>query len=67
MSIASAYDSRHPVWFRSSYSNGAGGECVECALTGDEVLVRDSKRATGPVITLTGGPWRAFIGGVLEN
>ncbi|WP_406100493.1 DUF397 domain-containing protein [Streptomyces canus] len=67
MNIASADDSRHPVWFRSSYSNGAGGECVECALTGGEVLVRDSKLATGPVITLAGAAWHAFIGGVLEN
>ena len=67
MNIASADDSRHPVWFRSSYSNGAGGECVECALTGDEVLVRDSKLATGPVITLTDAAWHAFIGGVLES
>ncbi|WP_329228214.1 DUF397 domain-containing protein [Streptomyces canus] len=67
MNIANANDSRHPVWFRSSYSNGAGGECVECALTGDEVLVRDSKLATGPVITLTGSAWHAFIDGVLET
>ncbi|MEV7733550.1 DUF397 domain-containing protein [Streptomyces sp. NPDC088921] len=67
MNTASAGDSRHPVWFRSSYSNGAGGECVECASTGTDVLVRDSKLETGPAITLAGAAWRAFIGGVLEN
>ncbi|MER6284246.1 DUF397 domain-containing protein [Streptomyces sviceus] len=55
------------MWFRSSYSNGAGGECVECAVTGEEVLVRDSKLTTGPVITLPSGAWRAFIGCVLGN
>ncbi|MFE3030163.1 DUF397 domain-containing protein [Streptomyces canus] len=66
MSIASADAGRRPVWLRSSYSNGAGGECVECASTGTEVLVRDSKQETGPVITLAHGAWRAFIGAVLQ-
>ncbi|MER5937993.1 DUF397 domain-containing protein [Streptomyces sp. NPDC001928] len=55
------------MWFRSSYSNGAGGECIECALTLDEVLVRDSKREPGPVVTLGNGAWRAFLSGVLEH
>ncbi|MGW0913263.1 DUF397 domain-containing protein [Streptomyces sp. NPDC002784] len=48
-------------WFTSSYSNGAGGECVECALSEDRALVRDSKTASGPVVTSTRGPWQSFI------
>lgn len=67
MSIAGTDGGRPPVWFTSSYSNGAGGECIECALTSDDALVRDSKCETGPVITVSSGAWRAFLSGVLER
>lgn len=67
MSIAGADGSSRPLWFRSSYSNGAGGECIECALTADNALVRDSKCETGPVIAVTSGAWRAFLVGVLGH
>lgn len=36
-------------WRKSSYSGGNGGDCVELAHTGTGV--RDSKNATGPVLT----------------
>ncbi|MEU0214119.1 DUF397 domain-containing protein [Streptomyces sp. NPDC006265] len=49
------------LWFRSSYSNGAGGECVECALTSHGALVRDSKRVEANVIAVSGDAWRFFI------
>ncbi|MFD5480848.1 DUF397 domain-containing protein [Streptomyces hawaiiensis] len=49
------------MWFRSSYSNGAGGECVECAFTGDGALVRDSKRTEKHVIAVSGDAWRSFV------
>jgi hypothetical protein len=64
--MATTDNSHRPVWFRSSYSNGAGGECVECASTVDGVLVRDSKGETGLVITLGSDTWRTFLDGVLE-
>ncbi|MEV8430392.1 DUF397 domain-containing protein [Streptomyces chartreusis] len=67
MSIAAADSNRAPVWFRSSYSNGAGGECLECALTPDGTHVRDSKSDTGPIITVSSGAWRAFLCGVLST
>jgi len=66
VSTANTDVSSHPVWFRSSYSNGAGGECVECASTGRDILVRDSKLEAGPVIALAGEAWRAFMDGVLR-
>ncbi|WP_077801017.1 DUF397 domain-containing protein [Streptomyces sp. JHA26] len=48
------------TWIKSSYSNGAGGECVECARVDDLVLVRDTK-VGDQVITEVGAPaWRAF-------
>lgn len=54
-------------WFKSSYSGGSGTECVECALFDSGILVRDSKREPGPVVTLGNGAWRAFLSGVLEH
>ncbi|NGO11469.1 DUF397 domain-containing protein [Streptomyces sp. HC44] len=48
-------------WFKSSYSNGAGGECVECAHSVDGALVRDSKNANGPVVAVRAHAWQAFI------
>ncbi|WP_055711559.1 DUF397 domain-containing protein [Streptomyces torulosus] len=49
------------VWFTSSYSNGAGGECVECATTDNCALVRDSKIAEGPVLAIGSEAWRSFV------
>ncbi|WP_342790419.1 DUF397 domain-containing protein [Streptomyces hawaiiensis] len=49
------------MWFTASYSNGAGGECVECASTGDGALVRDSKMTEAHVIAVSGDAWRSFI------
>ncbi|WP_371598102.1 DUF397 domain-containing protein [Streptomyces sp. NBC_00564] len=49
------------IWFTSPYSNGAGGECVECAFTSDGALVRDSKSAEGPVVVVQGHVWQSFI------
>jgi hypothetical protein len=51
-------------WFKSSYSNGSGGECVECAQAGAKVLVRDSKRSTGPVLAVAADPWQVFLDGI---
>ncbi|BCL29619.1 hypothetical protein GCM10017557_44780 [Streptomyces aurantiacus] len=51
------------VWRRSSYSNQAGGNCVEVA---DEFLtvvpVRDSKVPQGPALCIEAPAWAAFIG-----
>ncbi|MGA5202272.1 DUF397 domain-containing protein [Streptomyces variegatus] len=49
------------VWFTSSYSNGAGGECVECAFTGDGAFVRDSKMTEAHMIAVSGDAWRSFV------
>ncbi|GAB2990175.1 hypothetical protein GCM10023080_064990 [Streptomyces pseudoechinosporeus] len=52
---------RTSPWFKSSYSNGAGGECVECAHGVDGALVRDSKNASGPVVAIRTDAWEAFV------
>ncbi|MDX3583920.1 DUF397 domain-containing protein [Streptomyces europaeiscabiei] len=64
MSIAEAGADDRPTWFTSSYSNGAGGECVECAISTDRTHVRDSKIEGGPVVTVRSGSWRSFVRGL---
>lgn len=61
MSIAESRDDARRAWFTSSYSNGAGGECVECAMTYGGVLVRDSKSPEGPVVAVRSGAWCSFL------
>ncbi|MFJ1694437.1 DUF397 domain-containing protein [Streptomyces sp. NPDC087532] len=48
------------VWFKSSYSSGGGGNCVEVAVTPQAVHVRDSKdtRIRPLLVSLTA--WSAF-------
>ncbi|WP_427922212.1 DUF397 domain-containing protein [Streptomyces sp. cg40] len=61
MNSAEAGTRNRLVWFTSSYSNGAGGECVEWATTDGRALVRDTKNDTGPVVTVRSGPWHSFV------
>ncbi|MCT9139981.1 DUF397 domain-containing protein [Streptomyces violarus] len=61
MTIEASSGSSRLVWFTSSYSNGAGGECVECALSRDGALVRDSKAARTKVIALGSTAWSSFV------
>jgi uncharacterized protein DUF397 len=41
-----------------------GGSCVEVALGGDGVMVRDSKDPAGPVLSFTMQEWVEFLYGV---
>ena len=50
------------VWWKSSRSNGAGGQCVEVADNlADAVLVRDSKDRDGGTLTFSPTAWRTFV------
>jgi hypothetical protein len=66
------------TWRKSSRSAGNGNcvevdfarsshcdtsACVEVAVAG-EVLVRDSKDPTGPVLSFASAAWREFLAGV---
>jgi hypothetical protein len=53
-----------PQWRKSSYSNGAGGECVEVAALEATVGIRDSKRPQGPHIAVQHRAWAGFIASV---
>lgn len=56
------------LWFKSSYSNGDGGDCVEVAdnIPG-LVPVRDSKASGGPALLLTAGAWVPFVVGLKRD
>ncbi|WRZ92193.1 DUF397 domain-containing protein [Streptomyces sp. NBC_01007] len=51
------------TWYKSSYSGGQGGDCLEVA-DGHPALVpvRDSKNPLGPVITFGAAAWGTFVG-----
>lgn len=49
-------------WFKSSFSGGAGGECVEVATCPTTVHVRDSKDTGRGSFTVSSGSWGAFLG-----
>ena len=49
------------AWFKSSYSGAEGGDCVEVAAATTAVHVRDSKDATGPVLTVSREAWAGFV------
>ncbi|MFD0208237.1 DUF397 domain-containing protein [Streptomyces hirsutus] len=51
------------AWCKSTYSSGEGGECVEVAVAGGAVHVRDSKRTveTGPVLRVGLAAWSALL------
>ncbi|URM90465.1 DUF397 domain-containing protein [Streptomyces sp. MRC013] len=53
------------MWRRSSYSNQAGGNCVEVADGFRAVVpVRDSKVPYGAALCFRTAAWTAFVGGV---
>ncbi|MEV6422832.1 DUF397 domain-containing protein [Streptomyces sp. NPDC051662] len=49
------------VWFKSSYSAGKGGDCVEVATVHTSVCIRDSKQADGPVLRVGSAGWAQFV------
>ncbi|MET7292191.1 DUF397 domain-containing protein [Streptomyces griseoloalbus] len=48
-------------WFKSSYSAGDGGDCVEVADAGTAVLVRDSKQPGKATLNVPTAQWTAFV------
>jgi hypothetical protein len=56
---------RDSEWYKSSYSSGQGGACIEVAdLDGGGRAVRDSKDRNGGHLTFTATEWAAFTAGV---
>ncbi|MFF2137321.1 DUF397 domain-containing protein [Streptomyces sp. NPDC058193] len=49
------------AWFKSSYSTGSGGECVEVANTVGSTHVRDSKNKAGARLSFGAEQWATFV------
>lgn len=58
-------DLPQPAWYRSSFCTN--GSCVEVALLGDQVAMRDSKDKDGPTLAFTQTEWAAFLSGVKND
>lgn len=67
--------SRHTVsdsstltgWYKSSYSGGDQGDCLEAARGHARIPVRDSKATTGPAVLFSAPGWAAFVGAVKDG
>ncbi|MEU8539694.1 DUF397 domain-containing protein [Streptomyces sp. NPDC048717] len=55
------------AWFKSSYSDGTGNNCVEIADARTAVGVRDSKQENGPVLLVSRARFAAFVADVRES
>jgi Domain of unknown function (DUF397) len=52
------------TWRKSSRSPDGPPGCLECAVVGGRVGVRDSNDPTGPMLTFGRRTWGEFIAGV---
>ncbi len=55
-------DETSPSWRKSRFCDS--GACVEVAVTGGEVAIRDSKTSDGPILRFSRSEWDAFVAGV---
>ncbi|MBC7267841.1 MAG: DUF397 domain-containing protein [Streptomyces sp.] len=53
------------AWFKSSYSDGTGQNCLEATPlphpTAPSIAIRDSKSPAGPALLLPSSAWAAFV------
>ncbi|MFB8772917.1 DUF397 domain-containing protein [Streptomyces broussonetiae] len=54
------------TWFKSSYSDSSGGQCVEVAVT-SAVHIRDSKASAHPHLTVSPSAWGRFLADGLDH
>ncbi|MGA5819681.1 DUF397 domain-containing protein [Kitasatospora sp. NPDC094028] len=54
------------AWFKSSYSDYEGGDCVEVASRPTAIHVRDSKDKAGPTLAFSPEAWASFLTFALE-
>jgi Domain of unknown function (DUF397) len=57
------FDVTRTAW-RTSSRSGNNGQCVEVALGGDRVAVRDSKQPARSTLLFSIDSWAAFVAGV---
>lgn len=51
-------------WRKSGRSSNQGGNCVEVAVVGDLIGLRDSKNPAGGVLVFARDRWRDFLAGI---
>ncbi|MEW2300845.1 DUF397 domain-containing protein [Streptomyces sp. NPDC006655] len=49
------------TWFKSTYSSGSEGDCVEVATHPTTIHIRDSKNPQGPQLALSPAAWADFL------
>ncbi|GGZ57838.1 hypothetical protein GCM10010371_16640 [Streptomyces subrutilus] len=49
------------TWYKSSFSSGGDGDCVEVAAGASAVHIRDSKHQDGPRLALSPTAWADFV------
>ncbi|MGI5369842.1 DUF397 domain-containing protein [Streptomyces iakyrus] len=54
-------------WYKSSYSGGDQGECLEVAPGHPHVPVRDSKATHIPALVFSRSGWAAFVSAVKDG
>jgi len=54
-------------WYKSSYSGGGQGDCLEVARGHADVPVRDSKAADGPALVFSAQRWAPFLTAVKDG
>ncbi|MEV2217370.1 DUF397 domain-containing protein [Streptomyces sp. NPDC050997] len=54
-------------WYKSSYSGGDQGECLEVARGHADVPVRDSKAVSGPALVFSAQRWASFVTAVKDG
>ncbi len=59
-------NSENLTWFKSSYSDGEGGECLEVAVCPRCIHIRDSKNPAGSTLTLSPAAWNDFLAHATE-
>ena len=60
-------DSYPVLAWRKSHASAGSGECVEIAVQGPFVLVRDSRDKNGAVLRFSFGPWLELMGRIRKG
>jgi hypothetical protein len=58
-------DVPRPEWRKSSYCSH--DSCVEVALLGSRILIRDSKTKDGPILAFQQAEWAEFLEGARQG
>lgn len=51
-------------WIKSSYSQGNGGDCLECRTATGRVVIRDTQNRDLGHLSMPVAEWRAFLAAV---